>query len=262
MLAISDIHHALDALRRVASQGEPLLILGDLVNLTDYRTGVGAISDVLGAEFAREAGAARATGDFASMRRVWEAASEGRRDELRRAIAGVVDSQYEGVARALATASGFAIHGNVDRPESLRRALPGSIEYVHGETRLLDGVLFGFIGGGVRTPLNTEGEVTEEQISEMLAGFGRVDVLCTHVPAAIDALRTDVITGHKERASESILRYLEEYQPTLHLFGDVHQPQASRWRIGETLCHNVGFFRATGRATRVVVADSKAVLTS
>ncbi|MDF2730418.1 MAG: hypothetical protein K0T01_2205, partial [Acidimicrobiia bacterium] len=41
MLVLSDIHFATEPLRRVVAKGETLLILGDLVNLTDYRTGEG-----------------------------------------------------------------------------------------------------------------------------------------------------------------------------------------------------------------------------
>jgi Icc-related predicted phosphoesterase len=45
-----------------------------------------------------------------------------------------------------------------------------------------------------------------------------------------------------------LLDFIREHRPRLHLFGDVHQPQASTWRIGPTRCRNVGYFRATGRA--------------
>ena len=96
----------------------------------------------------------------------------------------------------------------------------------------LEGLRFGFAGGGVVTPLKAEGEVSDEEMEEILSGFGAVDVLCTHVPPAVPALRTDVITGRAERGSEPILRYIEQTQPRLHLFGDVHQPQATTWRIG------------------------------
>jgi len=41
----------------------------------------------------------------------------------------------------------------------------------------------------------------------------------------------------------------------LHFFGDVHQPQASTWRIGSTRCRNVGYFRATERALPLDLAD-------
>jgi Icc-related predicted phosphoesterase len=84
-------------------------------------------------------------------------------------------------------------------------------------------------------------------MNDILESLGPVDVLCTHVPPAVDPLRTDVVTGRSERGSQPILDYILAHQPSLHLFGDVHQPQASTWRIGRTVCRNVGYFRATGR---------------
>jgi hypothetical protein len=59
MLVVSDVHGAFDALAAIASGGEALLILGDLANLTDYRTGEGAVAAALGIEFARDAARAR-----------------------------------------------------------------------------------------------------------------------------------------------------------------------------------------------------------
>ena len=51
-----------------------------------------------------------------------------------------------------------------------------------------------------------------------------------------------------EEPSEAAVRdYLIEHQPRYHYFGDIHQPQAVSWRVGRTLCRNVGYFRATGR---------------
>jgi Icc-related predicted phosphoesterase len=76
-----------------------------------------------------------------------------------------------------------------------------------------------------------------------------VDVLCTHVPPAVTPLAKDVVGG-REKSFGAILDYLERHQPAYHYFGDIHQPQAVRWRIGVTECRNVGYFRATGRAVR------------
>ena len=101
MLVISDIHFALDALRREVDRGELLLLLGDFVNLTDYRTGEGAIADVLGMEFARQAGDARAGGDFKAMRRLWEQAAGDRSDDVRSAIRSSIADQYGLVSAAL-----------------------------------------------------------------------------------------------------------------------------------------------------------------
>jgi Icc-related predicted phosphoesterase len=52
------------------------------------------------------------------------------------------------------------------------------------------------------------------------------------------------------KGSPAVLAYLELHQPAFHYFGDVHQPQATIWRHGQTICRNVGYFRATGRGVR------------
>lgn len=251
MLVLSDVHFALDHLRRVVALGEPLIILGDLVNLTDYRTGEGAVAEVLGIDFARASASARGSGDYEGMRRLWGEVVGSRTDEVRAAIGSAIDSQYTAVAEALDGGTGFVIHGNVDRPAALKRSLPDGFEYVHGEVREIDGLMFGFVGGGAPTPIEAEGEVSDDTMKMLLEGMGEVDVLCTHVPPALPPLRTDVVTGRAERSSVPILDYLRKRQPLLHLFGDVHQPQAVIWRIGRTKCRNVGYFRATGRPLRL-----------
>jgi Icc-related predicted phosphoesterase len=255
MLVLSDIHFALEPLRRVVATGETLLILGDLVNLTDYRTGEGAVADVLGMEFARASASARGSGDYGRMRGLWLEMVGDRVEEVREAIGQAIGAQYERIAEALEGGHGYVIHGNVDRPSLLVEVLPDGYEYVHGQTGEIDGARFGFVGGGAATPLQAEGELTDEAMTELLAGLGEVDVLCTHVAPAIDPLQTDVITGRTERGSASLADFIKAKRPRLHLFGDVHQPQASTWRLGPTRCRNVGYFRATGRAFRLDVAD-------
>jgi Icc-related predicted phosphoesterase len=92
-------------------------------------------------------------------------------------------------------------------------------------------------------------------MSRLLDTVGEVDVLCTHVAPALDPLQTDVVTGRAERGSAPLLDYIRATRPRLHLFGDVHQPQASSWRVGSTRCRNVGYFRATERAMPLDPAD-------
>jgi Icc-related predicted phosphoesterase len=255
MLVLSDIHFALESLRRVVASGETLVILGDLVNLTDYRTGEGAVADVLGMEFARASATARGSGDYQRMRGLWLETVGDRIEEVRDAIGQAIGEQYTSVSEALQGGHGYVIHGNVDRPGLLADALPDGYEYVHGETREIEGLRFGFVGGGAATPLQAEGEVTDEAMAGLLDGLGDIDVLCTHVAPALDPLQTDVVTGRAERGSTPLIDYIRANPPRLHLFGDVHQPQASRWRVGPTRCHNVGYFRATGRALRLDPAD-------
>ena len=82
-----------------------------------------------------------------------------------------------------------------------------------------------------------------------LASLGSVDILCTHVAPAVSSLARDVVGG-KEKGSAAVLDYLLRVQPPFHYFGDIHQPQAISWRVGDTRCRNVGYFRATGKAVR------------
>lgn len=247
MLFVSDVHGAFSALRRIIQSGQQVAILGDLANLTDYRSGEGAIADVLGLEFARKASLARARGDYPRMRQLWEEEVGDRVEEVRRAISDAIDLQYEQVTASLEGGRGYVIHGNVDRPEALKGSLPDGFTYVHGRVVDVEGTRFGFVGGGVATPLRARGEVTDEEMTVLLAELGPVDVLCTHVPSAIPSLRRDVITGRDERGSEPVREYLDQHQPRFHLFGDVHQPMATAWRVGATRCYNAGYFRATGR---------------
>jgi Icc-related predicted phosphoesterase len=107
----------------------------------------------------------------------------------------------------------------------------------------------------VATPIGAAGEVTEELMEAKLEAIGEVEVLCSHLPPSIDPLRTDVITGRGERGSRPLLDYIRRRQPRYHFFGDVHQPQASTWRVGKTTCRNLGYFRATKRAVSLDTRD-------
>lgn len=247
MIFVSDVHDSPDALRLLVETDEEIAILGDLVNLTDYRTGYGAVAEVLGVDFAARTSAARARGDYPRMRELWREESELTGEDLRIEITSELASQYDRAAKALSGGRGVVIHGNVDRLEAMLESLPEGFRYVHGESLERQGLRIGFVGGGVVTPLGADGEVSDDEMTSILTGLGDVDILCTHVPPAIPALRTDVITGREERGSDPIRQYLLDSQPRYHLFGDVHQPQASTWRVGRTRCLNAGYFRATGR---------------
>ncbi|MGH8927632.1 MAG: metallophosphoesterase family protein [Acidimicrobiia bacterium] len=244
---VSDVHGAFDALKKVAGGSEPLLILGDLINLLDYRTNEGIIPNVLGREFGEVVAAHRAHGDYAAMRQAWVDAVGSRRAEVRERIDRAVAAEYEICRDSLAIATGYCTYGNVDNPSLLKDCLPPTMRFVDGETVEIGGMRFGFVGGGIATPMAAAGEVTDDAMERKLAALGPVDVLCSHLPPAIDALCTDVITGRRERSSRPILDYVIEYQPLRHFYGDVHQPQAHVWRVGKTLCQNVGYFRATRR---------------
>lgn len=242
---ISDVHGAVGALRRVAAEPGPLLVLGDLINFIDYRTNEGIVTDVSGSAIVGEFVALRAEGRDDDSQRLWREHSRGREDELRTRYDDAVLAAYTEICGALEGADAYVTYGNVDRPDLLRSMLPSFARYVDAEVVEIEGVRIGFAGGGIER-IGTPGEVSEEDMAAKLASLGDVDVLCTHVPADAAPLATDVIAG-RQKGSRAVLDYLLTARPPFHYFGDIHQPQATSWRIGDTVSTNAGYFRATGR---------------
>jgi Icc-related predicted phosphoesterase len=248
MLLVADVHGAADALAKVAGSGEPLLVLGDLINYIDYRSNEGIVAEVGGSVFTKQVVDARTAGDFAEAGRLWRDFSAGREDELRADFDRRVHDAYHDICGALEGADAYVTFGNVDRPSMLAKHLPPGARFVDGDVCEIEGWRVGFVGGGVMT-IGTPGEITDEQMEAKLDGLGPVDVLCTHVAPAIGPLSQDVIGG-RQKGSRPLLDYLRAARPQFHYFGDIHQPQAITWQIGSTVSRNVGYFRATGRAVR------------
>jgi len=248
MLLVADVHGAVQALRRVAGQGEPVLVLGDLINFIDYRDSSGIIADVSGTDLAARFVTLRSAGRTEEASAMWREHAKGRENELRSQYTEAVSAAYQEICPALQGAEAYVTYGNVDRPDLLVEHLPDTARFVDGEVVDIEGLAVGFAGGGT-VRIGTPGEVSEEEMAEKLAGLGEVDVLCTHVPPEIPALATDVIGG-QEKGSMAVRDYLEAMQPPFHYFGDIHQPNATTWRIGSTVSSNLGYFRATGRATK------------
>ena len=248
MLFVSDVHGAFDRLAEVAGLGEPIVVLGDLLNFVDYRTLDGMLAEVAGKDFVAELRRLREEGDRQGSRRLWNEFRSGREDEISAQYDELIHTAYERVAEALDGAEAYVTYGNVDRPDALRDHLPETATFVDGDVIELDGVRIGIVGGGVRA-LGVPGEVDEEDLAAKLESIGDVDILGTHAAPAIRPLSKDVI-GSRIKESPAIRDYLLAHQPRWHYFGDIHQPQATRWRVGATTCVNVGYFRATGRPLR------------
>jgi Icc-related predicted phosphoesterase len=248
MLLVSDIHGATAYLRAVAQRGEPLLVLGDLINFIDYRTHEGIVTEVAGKEFVARMVALRTAERFDDARRAWREFSSGREEELRTRFDTLIEAAYVEICAALAGAEAYVTYGNVDRPDMLRRHLPPGARFVDGEVVEIEGVRVGFAGGGMPA-LGIPGEVDEAGMTAKLESLESIDVLCTHVPPALPSLSRDVIGG-RQKGSVAVRDYVERTAPGFHYFGDVHQPQATRWQLGSTACVNVGYFRATGKAVR------------
>ena len=175
------------------------------------------------------------------------AAAAGRELEVRDRFRTATRAQYEAVFAAFPERT-YLTHGNVDDPGQFRDLLRPGVRHLDGEAVELDGLLVGFVGGGLprgSRPLLSERTVAE--FAAKVAALPRVDVLCSHVPPAVDDLRFDVVAGRPEPGSQALLDYVEEQQPDYLYFGHVHQPRRSRLRVGRTWLVNCGYFRATGR---------------
>ncbi len=248
MLLVADIHGAAGALRQVASRGETLLVLGDLINFIDYRTNEGIVADVAGRDFVADIVRLRTAGKADEARARWKSFASGNETEVRARFDESVEQAYAEVCAALQGCRAYVIHGNVDRPDVLKRHLPPEASYVDGEVVTIGELRVGLVGGGMPA-LGIPGEIDENEMAAKLDAIGDVDVLCTHVPPAVAPLSRDVIGG-RQKGSGAIRDYLSSRRPGYHYFGDIHQPQATSWRYEATRCVNVGYFRATGRAVR------------
>ncbi|HZD74432.1 MAG TPA: metallophosphoesterase [Actinomycetota bacterium] len=244
---VSDIHGAAEQLRMAAAGTDVLLVCGDLLNLIDYGSLQGIMADVYGPEATRRFAQLRTAGRFDEAGMVLRQGMAGREAEVRTLVRAASRAQYEAVFAAFPERT-YLTHGNADFPEQFRDLLRPGIRHLDGEAVDVDGMRVGFVGGGLpRGSRPHLSEVHEGEFAAKVARLPRVDVLCSHMPPMIGDLCFDVVAGRPEPGSQALLDYVEEHQPDYLYFGHVHQPRASRMRIGQTRLVNVGHFRATGR---------------
>jgi len=246
---VSDLHGAHDALRKTVPEGATLLLLGDLVNLLDYFSMTGILTEVFSVEAVSRVAELRAAQEWEEAGRVIRERAEGREQEIREHIGRRVREEYEEIFAALPDPT-YLILGNVDQPQLAETFAKGTpaVSLVDGRVLEIEGERFGFVGGALPTPLRVAGEVSEEEMRAKVEALGECDVLCSHIPPNVPELCYDTVAGKAEIGSQDILRYIEDVQPRIHYFGHVHQPLVSSMYIGRTFCVNVGHFRATKRA--------------
>jgi Icc-related predicted phosphoesterase len=240
---VSDVHGAVEALSKAGDGADALVCLGDLVLFIDYADhSRGIFPDLFGAENAARMVALRMAKRFDDARALDAELWSGL--DKRAAIESAVRKQYAELFAAF-PAPTYATYGNVDIPALWPEyAAPGTT-VLDGGTAEIGGLVFGFVGGGLRTQYRTPYEVDDETYAEKVAALGPVDVLCSHIPPAVPELCYDTVARRFERGSEALLDAINETRPKYALFGHVHQPLARRMRIGTTECVNVGHFNAT-----------------
>jgi Icc-related predicted phosphoesterase len=242
---VSDVHGNTEALARAGDGADALVCLGDLVLFLDYADhSRGIFPDIFG-----EANADRIVA-LRTARRYDEARAFGRElwagRDRNAEILSAVRRQYAELFAAFPTPT-YATYGNVDVPHLWPEyARPGTT-VLDGERVEIGGRVFGFVGGGLRTPMNTPYEISDEEYAAKVEALGQVDVLCSHIPPEVPELTYDTVARRFERGSRALLEAIRTTRPRYALFGHVHQPLVRRMRIGATECVNVGHFASTGK---------------
>lgn len=250
---VSDVHGRADALPSAARGADALVCLGDFVLFIDYHDHAqGIMGSLFGAEAVGRFVALRTARRYDEARELSRSLWGGLGSEREDVVAREVRRQYDQQLDALASTGvpTYLTFGNVDAPPVLREALeaqPGRLRLLDGEVVEIGGRRFGFVGGGLTSPMRTPYEVSEDAYAASLAGLGPVDVLAVHVPPALPELTYDVVARRFETGSRPTLDAVRRTQPSHVLFGHVHQPLAQRMRLGRTEAVNVGHFRQTRR---------------
>lgn len=243
---VSDVHGSVEALRTACDQADALVCLGDLVLFLDYDDPArGIFADLFGGEAASHLIALRAQKRFDEARDWSRQLWEGLGRDPREVITERVDAQYASLFGAMPEPA-YLTYGNVDVPALWPPHLKAGHRVLDGEVVEIGGRRWGFVGGGLRTPMRTPHEISDEEYAAKVAAVGAVDVLACHIPPAVPGLLYDVVARRFERGSEAVLDAVRTTQPELVLFGHVHNPLWQRTRIGRTECVNVGHFRGTG----------------
>jgi len=243
---ISDVHGEYAALTEQLEPDDTAVFLGDYVNLIDFQTLEGILTEV----YSREE-VLRALG-------ILNQGKKEDRDEARRQIREVVGSDMEKAARVgqLVVASyrelfacipcrAYMIYGNTDTPQMVRELAYGNVEVIETGVAEIEGQSFGFISGSPHGPwtVGLPGEMDVEEYDKRVRSLGPVDVLCTHYPPAIPELTWDLLANRDETGSVALLEYVNEHSPSHHYFGHVHHPRESTGVRGATCLVNAGFFR-------------------
>lgn len=248
---VSDVHGSTAALARAADGADALVCLGDMLLYLDYAdSSRGIFADLFGAENAARFVELRTAGRFAEAHdwsaRLWEDAVRREGRDRRSLVDDRVRAQYAEMFAAMPTPA-YLTYGNVDIPAFWPEFTRPGHTVLDGEVAEIGGLRFGFVGGGLVSPMRTPYELDEATYAANVAALGEVDVLCAHIPPALPELCYDVVARRFEYGSAAVLEHIRATQPRMVLFGHVHQPLVRRARIGRTECVNVGHFRGSGR---------------
>lgn len=254
---ISDIHGEYEALADQLEPRDTAILLGDYLNLIDFRTIGGILAEVYTREEIMMALSELARGRKDLARRSIREIAGANPEKFRRVRELIVEG-YEKFFSSIPCEC-FLIYGNTDDPSLMRDVAAGRAEVIEAGAFDIDGQRFGFVSGAPKGPwtVGLPGEMEPDAYRALVEEVGPVDVLCTHCPPAIPELTWDRLADRDEKGSSALVDYLDEHEPALHYFGHVHNPRISRAVRGHTVCINAGFFRE--HHTALVHATDKAV---
>lgn len=242
---IADVHSSIAEIEARVDREDTLLVLGDVLGLIDWVDFSGILPEVLGPDLLREMlFSAFARGPEAASRMREELFSpEGEYYELLQARVEEEYSEFRKVLEGIGCRT-LVIFGNSDIPEAMRVVFNGSqvVTMVEG-TLELEGQVFGFLPGSVKSPFEMPGENDDEFLRERLEAMGRVDVLCAHIPPDLTEVTFDVVAGRNQSGSASMLDYIREQQPACVYHGHIHQPAQRVFDLGATRLVNVGYYK-------------------
>ncbi|GHJ93559.1 metallophosphoesterase [Streptomyces sp. NE5-10] len=241
------MHGNSGALARAGDGADALICLGDLVLFLDYADhSRGIFPDLFGTANADRLVELRTARRFDEARDLGRSLWAGLAVDRDTAIESAVRRQYAELFAAFPTPT-YATYGNVDIPTLWSEYAGPGTTVLDGQRIELGGLVLGFVGGGLRTPMRTPYEISDEEYAAKVEALGEVDVLCSHIPPDVPDLTYDTVARRFERGSRALLDALRRTRPRYALFGHVHQPLVRRMRIGSTECVNVGHFASTGR---------------
>lgn len=252
---VSDVHGRAADLVPAGEGVDALLCLGDLIDFVDYDDPSGGIlGRLFGAESVAQFLALRTQRRFDEARTfsagLWESLREPREVVIRR----VVDEQYTELFAAFGkvAASGVPVYltyGNVDLPQLIPDHATDGVTVVDGHVVDIGGVPFGFVGGGLPTPMRTPMEISEDEYAAKVDAVAGCDVLCSHLPPHVPMMVYDTRAGRYERGSAAVLDAIGRWKPRFALSGHVHNPLVPEMWFGHTRVINVGHFRGRGTPT-------------
>jgi len=239
---VADVHGAYDRLKSLVDASIPLIVLGDNLNMMDFRSFEGIATEMLDAADFKDILAALGRGDRKGAMNI--ARQRIFADPQRSALAeSIVEREYRKLKEVLPPQS-TVMYGNVDFPLQLERVI-GSDVFIDNCKREIGGLRFGFVSG---TPpydhsMGLPGEMSSGIYEQRLAQLGPVDVLCTHMPPDLEDLCYDLAVNRNWGGCRALNDYIEEFQPLYHLFGHIHNPRSYEAKIGRTILKNAGGFR-------------------